>query len=246
MKIFIDAGHNYSGGDTGAMGNGLKEQDITFVIAKRLKELLTAAGHTVKMSRNNITDNVGKTLSESINTRAKMSNTWGADLFVSVHTNAFNKKAYGTETLVYSKTGKAYETAKRIQKAIVTKLGTNDRGIKERPDLGVLRLTKAPALLVETAFIDNPADAQKLSYKSKEFAVAIFEGITGEAVKSETTPSKTQTAKKEIESVNDIVFELSHRGIITDKELWLNKLTEDANAYHLARKTVKYLMEHNV
>jgi N-acetylmuramoyl-L-alanine amidase len=234
MKIFIDPGHNYSGGDTGATGNGLREQDITLVIAKRLKELLTQAGHTVKMSRNNITDNVGKTLSESINTRAKMSNTWGADLFVSVHTNAFNKKAYGTETLVYSKTGNAYEIAKRVQKAIVTKLDTNDRGVKERPDLGVLRLTNAPALLVETAFIDNPADAQKLSYKSNEFAVAIFEGITN------------KTVKKEIDSVNDIVSELSKRGILTDAKLWTEKLTTDQNAYWLARKTVKFLIDKNV
>lgn len=234
MKIFIDPGHNYSGGDTGATGNGLREQDITFVIAERLKELLTAAGHTVKMSRNSITDNVGKTLSESINTRAKMSNTWGADLFVSVHTNAFNKNAYGTETLVYSKTSKAYEIAKRVQKAIVTKLDTTDRGVKERPDLGVLRLTNAPALLVETAFIDNPADAQKLSYKSKEFAEAIFEGITNKAV------------KKEIEGVNEIVSELSKRGILTDTKLWTEKLTTDQNAYWFARKTVKFLIDKNV
>ena len=29
MKICIDAGHNHSGWDTGASGNGLREQDIT-------------------------------------------------------------------------------------------------------------------------------------------------------------------------------------------------------------------------
>ena len=237
MKIFIDSGHNYSGGDTGATGNGLKEQDITFTISKKLKDLLVAAGHTVKMSRNSITDNVGRTLSESLNLRAKMSNDWGADLFVSVHTNAFNKKAYGTETLVYSKAGKASEIAKRVQKAIVSKLSTNDRGVKERPDLAVLRLTKAPALLVETAFIDNVSDAQKLAYRQEDFASAIYEGITGQMAVYE---------EKEITSVNDIVWELSSRGIITDKELWLKKLKDDHNAYHLARKTVKYLMERNV
>ena len=41
MKIFIDAGHNYSGADTGATGNGLKEQDITFYVSIILKEYLT-------------------------------------------------------------------------------------------------------------------------------------------------------------------------------------------------------------
>ena len=41
---------------------------------------------------------------------------------------------------------------------------------------------------------------------------------------------------KELESVNDIVWELHSRGIITDKELWLKKLTPNSNAYWLAYK----------
>jgi len=41
----------------------------------------------------------------------------------------------------------------------------------------------------------------------------------------------------ELESVNDIVWELNQRGIITDVNLWLEKLAEDDNAYWLARKT---------
>ena len=35
MKIYLDPGHNHSGADTGACGNGLKEQDITWLIAAR-------------------------------------------------------------------------------------------------------------------------------------------------------------------------------------------------------------------
>lgn len=45
----------------------------------------------------------------------------------------------------------------------------------------------------------------------------------------------------ELETVNDIVWELANRGIITDKELWLKKLEEDTNAYWLARKCVNYI-----
>lgn len=47
-------------------------------------------------------------------------------------------------------------------------------------------------------------------------------------------------AEKEITSVNDIVWELASRGIISDKALWLNKLETDKNAYWLAKKTVDY------
>ena len=47
---------------------------------------------------------------------------------------------------------------------------------------------------------------------------------------------------KELTTVNDIVWELANRGIISDKELWLKKLEEDTNAYWLARKAVNYMM----
>jgi hypothetical protein len=40
----------------------------------------------------------------------------------------------------------------------------------------------------------------------------------------------------ELTSVNDIVWELNHRGIMTNTELWLKKLNEDTDAYWLARK----------
>ena len=41
---------------------------------------------------------------------------------------------------------------------------------------------------------------------------------------------------KEIKTVNDIVWELNNRGIITNKELWLKKLETDTDAYWLAYK----------
>lgn len=50
----------------------------------------------------------------------------------------------------------------------------------------------------------------------------------------------------ELTSVNDIVWELSHRGIISDTNLWLKKLEDDVNAYWLARKTIKHLMSKGV
>lgn len=46
---------------------------------------------------------------------------------------------------------------------------------------------------------------------------------------------------KELESVNDIVWELGHRGIVTDKELWLEKLESDTNDYWLARKCLHFI-----
>ena len=50
---------------------------------------------------------------------------------------------------------------------MIARLGTYDRGAKARPDLIVLNSTNMPAILIETAFLTNDEDAQKL--KSSEF-----------------------------------------------------------------------------
>ena len=57
------------------------------------------------------------------------------------------------------------------------------------------------------------------------------------------TLKKRGSQIKEITSVNDIVWEYAHRGIISDKSLWLKKLNEDENSYWLARKTLQYIRE---
>ncbi len=47
----------------------------------------------------------------------------------------------------------------------------------------------------------------------------------------------------ELTSVNDIVWEYAHRGIITDSELWLQKLQNDSDAYWLARKALHFIRQ---
>lgn len=57
-------------------------------------------------------------------------------------------------------------------------IGTYDRGVRVRKDLAVLRDTDMPAVLVETAFIDNIFDVQCLLHCTDDFAKAIALGIT--------------------------------------------------------------------
>lgn len=239
MKIFLDAGHNFSGSDTGASGFGLKEQDITFEIADKLRTLFQNAGHEVKMSREKLTDNVGNgTVASSITGRAALANNWGADLFISIHTNAYNGSARGTETLVYGLGGEAGEIAKRVQNEITGRLGTIDRGVKARPDLGVLRMTNMPALLIETAFIDNEDDAWFLKNKQDGFARAIFYGISDEDVKEIS----------ELVKPNDIVWEYARRGIVKDSVGMVKEMeaAPDGRLYWLARKALAYMRERGI
>ena len=93
--------------------------------------------------------------------------------------------------------------------------------------------------LLETCFIDSASDVNNYQNKSWKVAQAIANGIiSGFGLKNQKQPTiKTQ----ELITVNDIVWELSERGIITNKDLWLDKLNEDENAYWLARKCVNYI-----
>lgn len=178
MIICVDAGHNYSGGDTGAVSFGEIEQVFTFKIADKLKKLLEEIGIKVVMTRSTITTNLGRTVLESVNKRVEIANNSLCDLFISIHCNAHNSiKSNGTETLIYGLGGEAEKLAKCVNDSVVKKLGTTNRGIKVRTDLGVLKYTSAPAILVETAFITNEHDVNLLRNHQDDFAQAIFEGV---------------------------------------------------------------------
>ena len=172
MKIFIDCGHGYSV-DTGAQGNGMKEQDLTYTIGHKVGDRLIRQGVEVKYSRYDITDNLGTTVNESLNNRCKMANDWNADYFVSIHCNAsVNESANGTETFIYTRGGESERLATVVNERL-SKYLTN-RGVKVG-NLAVLKNTNMPAILVETAFITNYMDSERL--KRYEIPNAIADGI---------------------------------------------------------------------
>ena len=179
IKIFIDQGHNPEGVNAGAEGNGMREQDINYDVGIYLAELLRENGNfEVMLSRPTAETSLGNTNSESLQMRVDMANNWGADWFISIHTNAAeNIGANGSEVYVYSQNSPAYPLAEDILEEIVERVGTKNLGVKENQSLYVLRRTKMPALLVELAFITNESDAELLRNERYLFAYAIYQGI---------------------------------------------------------------------
>lgn len=163
LLVIIDPGHNFSGIDVGAKNDtyGVFEQNITLPVAKMLGMKLEKMGFDVVLTRDNISDNVsGSTVKEVLMNRVGIANGLNADLFVSVHCNAGGGK--GVETYCY-KTGTKGETlAKLIQKQLAERTGLNDRGVKTAGFV-VIKETVMPAVLIETAFIDNENDLRFLT-----------------------------------------------------------------------------------
>lgn len=176
MKIFVDAGHNYSGWNTGAVGNGMREQDITFDVAAELGRILREHGCEVMLSRPTLQTNLGTDNSSSINARWQMSNAWGADYFISIHVNAGG--GTGAETL-YARAD-ALDFARSVQDVYSEQMRLRNRRVWQRTDLGVLRNTNCPSILLELAFIDSPLtnpDVEILRSKRPEMAAAVAKGV---------------------------------------------------------------------
>lgn len=179
IKIFIDQGHNPSGPNAGAEGNGLREQDITYNVGIYLADILRKDYRfEVRTSRTTPTESLGTTNATSLAERVNRANSWPADYFLSIHTNANDNPAInGSEMYVFRENSQAYFVAQHILNSIVRRLYTRDNGVRVNPSLYVLRRTTMPAVLLELAYITNPADAQKLANDQYQFAYAIYEGL---------------------------------------------------------------------
>ena len=92
MKFGIDIGHNCSPHDTGAVGIQ-REDNLTKAVGQRVMEKLTSAGHTVV----DCSPGRASSLQSSLLQRTSKANQAQVDVFVSIHFNAFNGKASGSE-----------------------------------------------------------------------------------------------------------------------------------------------------
>ncbi len=179
IKIFIDQGHNPENPNAGAEGNGLREQDIVYAVGIELAELLRAnPDFEVRLSRPTPDTQLGSSNSQSLRRRVDDANVWGADYFISIHTNAADSpSANGVEAFAYSRGSRAFELGEDILDSLSEATGLRNRGMQVRTGLYVLRKTNMPAVLVEIGFITNPTEARLMSTQPELFARGIYNGI---------------------------------------------------------------------
>lgn len=179
IRIYIDQGHNPQSPNAGAEGNGYREQDLVYRIGIALKERLDAdPDFEARLSRPTPETQLGTSNASSLRFRVDDANAWGADLFLSLHTNAsVDASASGQEALVYSENGTSYSIAQTLLASLTAATGLRNRGIFIRPGLYVLRRTAMPAVLLELGFITNANDAALLYNNPRLFAEGIYQGL---------------------------------------------------------------------
>lgn len=211
MKIVhLDYGHG--GKDPGALGNGVNEKDIVLSVGGKVTKILEQ--HNVKVVHSRTTD-----VFVELHERANMANRAKADVFVSIHCNAFSDpNAQGVEVFSYPNSTDGKKLAQRILDGIIKdKLYTKNRGLKTA-NFAVIRLTKMTAALVELGFITNVSDSRILKNKQDELAVAVAKGILdylGIAYKAGGVTKKDDPYEKAVQ-------ELMLSDIIGSPAAWLD------------------------
>lgn len=220
--IAVDAGHG--GEDPGALGPGrVKEKAVVLAISQQLVDMINREpgykAHLVRTGDYYI----------PLRTRRDKARQLRADLFVSIHADAFkNPKASGASVFALSRSGATSESARFLAQkeneadliggvggvslsevdnvlagvlvdlsmtaTLTNSLQVGDRVLREmgkmtklhkkqveQAGFAVLKSPDVPSILVETGFISNPQEAQKLNTPSHRrfLAEAIFKGIKG-------------------------------------------------------------------
>ncbi len=217
LTIAIDPGHG--GEDPGATGyGGTREKDVVLDIARRLHKKIDAQPHMRAMLTRDGDYFV------PLHTRVRKARRVEADLFVSIHADAFiEPSAHGASVFALSERGATSAAARwlankenasdliggvnfKMQDAVVKhalldmsttaqiqdsqryggfvlneigQINTLHKARVERAGFAVLKAPDIPSILVETAFISNPEEEEKLNsarYR-EQMADAILRGI---------------------------------------------------------------------
>src|SRR4029453_19354455 len=135
ITVVIDAGHG--GHDRGGIpGQRISEKDMTLDVAQRLRNVLSANGYNVVMTRDS-------DVFVPLGTRVAIANSYRNAIFVSVHFNATKRAgAGGIETYFYSRD--SLPLASAIHHYVVGGAPSGNRGVRRR-GYYVLRKTNVPA-----------------------------------------------------------------------------------------------------
>ena len=115
--------------------------------------------------------------STSLSARCNEANKWGADIYIPIHTNAYNGKVSGTRMFCYRMSGEGYKACKAIYDVLAPITPGKSENIKARPELYEVKTPKAPTVYIEVDFHDVPDVAKWIIENTKRIGEAICKGI---------------------------------------------------------------------
>ena len=169
--IIIDPGHG--GVDGGCVFDNIVEKDINRLIAAQVVARLREMGYQAELARQG---------DEFVNVleRVETANRKDALLYVSIHQNSCEDRSVrGIETW-YDGSDTAKDSgrlAQLIQQETVRETDAVSRELVSESDLCVTSKSSMPACLIETGFLSNREEREKLV--TKEYRDKLGDGIAG-------------------------------------------------------------------
>lgn len=183
--VVLDAGHG--GEDPGAVSsfNGVKEKDVTLVIANQTKALLEKAGYKVIMTRQEDVlqysdENASMTSKrrQDLLKRKQTMDESGADIVVSIHLNSYPEAKYSGAQTFYTKNSlSGKKLAAAIQESLKINVDPeNDReALQKKDDIIITKDCKVTTVIVECGFLSNETECVKLA--DQEYQTKLSEAI---------------------------------------------------------------------
>lgn len=241
IKIMIDPGHGgsdrYNRGPTGYI-----EADGMLDLSIRLKnELDKTEAFEVKLTRD-------KDMTVGVRERGNMAARWGADMFISEHSNATgraNSTVRGVDVFYSVDIASDKPLAGKFSKAIAEAMGTQNNGCKTWESekypgedyLGVIDAAQDGGVphvfLIENGFHDNSQDEALLKQESVRQKIA-------EAQAGEICKFYGVLCKKELNWKEKIVKEAFDAGLITDKA-WIKRADEKTTVWFVCAVAINLL-----
>ena len=181
--ICIDPGHG--GTDPGAIGhlNGKEvyEKNITLSIALPLRDLLSAAGAKVIMTRSTDKDVFGPHADDvaELQARCDIANEAHANAFLSIHIDAISNPAIdGVTAYYYIGSDQSLLLAHLLHRAAMKDLDFPNRGVRGN-EFYVTAHTTMPSVLMELGYITNEKRVKMLTSKEAPLQIArsLFNGL---------------------------------------------------------------------
>lgn len=207
--VILDAGHGKK--DSGAIGATKKlEKDFNLSMVLKVNELLKK-NPEIKVILTRSTD-----VFVELVDRAKIANKANADVFLSIHANAGEAAAKGSETLYTKDIDKPFATV--IHKYLMEVTGLTDRKCRYK-NLSVCRNTTMPACLIEPGFLTNPEEEALLFNEEfqNKLAIAMAQGICeylGVRYGVRVTPPGTHP-------VDVLLNDVAYDGLLIEGKSWV-------------------------
>ena len=202
VKVYISPSSQH---DNVGVGNYGTEEMRMNQVADRVEKELKRVG--IVTLRNNP--------SMDITQMVAASNNFGADVHLSIHSNAGG--ATGAEAYYYTGSTAGKKLAQAVYDNIAPMTPTGDRGVKATTELYEVWATNGIATLVEIAFHDNAADAAFIINNIQELGIAIAKGVCsylGINFGATDTPTVTVTAEA-VENVGPVRNPVSYNAVVT-------------------------------